>query len=100
MVTMLAYSAIDCGFEPQSGQTKDYKSIENIKQTCKDHNQMVFYLGSMGLFFQSMGLLYYNMDLVYRDRHMVVYHICPRLVKVESVYLPKGPKVNNSKLKF
>ena len=61
---------------------------------------MVFYLGSMGLFCQSMGLLYYNMDLVYRDRHMVVYHICLHVVKVESVYLPKDPKINNSKLYF
>ena len=25
MVSMLASSEIDCGFEPQSGQTKDYK---------------------------------------------------------------------------
>jgi hypothetical protein len=25
MVSMLASSAVDCGFEPRSGQTKDYK---------------------------------------------------------------------------
>jgi hypothetical protein len=25
MVSMLASSAVNCGFEPQSGQTKDYK---------------------------------------------------------------------------
>jgi hypothetical protein len=25
MVTMLASSAVDCGFEPRSGQTKDFK---------------------------------------------------------------------------
>jgi len=25
MVSMPALSAVDCGFEPQSGQTKDYK---------------------------------------------------------------------------
>ena len=25
MVSVLASSAVDCGFEPQSGQTKDYK---------------------------------------------------------------------------
>jgi hypothetical protein len=25
MVSMLASSAVDCGFEPWSGQTKDYK---------------------------------------------------------------------------
>ena len=25
MVSMLALSAVDCGFEPRSGQTKDYK---------------------------------------------------------------------------
>jgi hypothetical protein len=25
MVSVLALSAVDCGFEPRSGQTKDYK---------------------------------------------------------------------------
>ena len=25
MVSVLASSAVDCGFEPRSGQTKDYK---------------------------------------------------------------------------
>jgi hypothetical protein len=25
MVSVLALSAVDCGFKPQSGQTKDYK---------------------------------------------------------------------------
>ena len=25
MVSMLALSVVDCGFEPRSGQTKDYK---------------------------------------------------------------------------
>jgi hypothetical protein len=26
MISMLISSAVDCGFEPQSGKTKDYKS--------------------------------------------------------------------------
>jgi hypothetical protein len=27
MVSVLASSAVDCGFEPRSGQTKDYKLV-------------------------------------------------------------------------
>ena len=27
MVSVLALSAVDCGFEPQSGQTKDHKIV-------------------------------------------------------------------------
>ena len=27
MVSVLASSAVDCGFEPRSGQTKEYKNI-------------------------------------------------------------------------
>ena len=37
MVIMLASSAVDCGFEPRSGQTKDYKLVFVASPLSKQH---------------------------------------------------------------
>ena len=47
MVSVLASSVVDCGFEPRSGQTKDYKigiccfSVKHaaLRRKSKDWNQ-------------------------------------------------------------
>ena len=37
MISVLASSAVDCGFEPRSGQTKDYKLVFVASPLSKQH---------------------------------------------------------------